>query len=249
MSVCTTTRRATIGHTTSRRAEQGLTAAKSAVRQHERAALLATAPALQTPPPSSISLPNQSSAELRRVALTGRLFCFGRTRTDPYQPGSPAGRHRRAHARSHGLRARARRRARPRPAHRAGDGRPRRRQPDHRRGLRGDQPRARRRAGRGGPDPRRLVAGGQLRRHRPPADPRQGLEPLRRPPRPRRDRRRRSTAASASPASCWAPTTTPPGCGWTTAAKSRFRLTDIRRAKLVLTDALIAATATPPRTN
>ena len=34
-----------------------------------------------------------------------------------------------------------------------------------------------------------------------------------------------------------------------TAPKSRCRSPDIRRAKLVLTDALIEATATPPRTN
>ena len=72
------------------------------------------------------------------------------------------------------------------------------------------------------PIPGSLVAGNQLRRHRPPADARQGLEPLSpatsRAPKPSC----RSMAAGASPASCWAPTTRPPASGSTTAAKSRF---------------------------
>ena len=69
---------------------------------------------------------------------------------------------------------------------------------------------------RGRPDPRRLDAGDQLARHRPAADPGEGLEPLRRPRRARRDRRPRSTAASGFPASCSAPTRPLPGCGWMT---------------------------------
>ena len=99
------------------------------------------------------------------------------------------------------------------------------------------------------PLPGRLEPGSQLGRHRPPAHPGQGLGPLRRPPGPRRaagparrppplhrHHRRRRRARSAA-------------CGSTPGTTSPSPSPNLRRAKLVLTDALIEATASNKMAN
>ncbi len=64
-----------------------------------------------------------------------------------------------------------------------------------------------------------------------------------------RDDRAESRGASGSPASSSAPTPPKRGCDWTTGHEVALPLGDMRRAKLVLTDALIAATAQPRPAN
>ena len=84
--------------------------------------------------------------------------------------------------------------------------------------------------------------------HRPAADPGQGLEPLRRPSGPRRtdpplDGRKRFSGIVLGADAQHARLRLDDG------SEVALPLADLRRAKLVLTDALIEATATQTRTN
>ncbi len=78
---------------------------------------------------------------------------------------------------------------------------------------------------------------------------REGLEPLRRPPCARRDHVPDRRAPAIFRVSCWAHDDDAARLRLDDGTEIALPLPAIRRAKLVLTDALIAATATSPPTN